>query len=384
MHLSKFCYQTETNSDEEEEVNRLPVIKPANKYVEKINKYLTILKKCDENLQVIKDNVKHFDVKFAVRYDDGSVNIKSYAVHRILSNYTAFFGDQYYAFNSDNKDYEKELIYYFESIDDDDYNKRKFTSKDKIFKEFERVFSDFEKRDFIDITKTETIKIDEVCNKIKMKDSNYYNEKESTDDKHHVEHILNRIKNIRKNYKNLIMNFRLLSDYFNNNYNKYQMFIHRKLNLQKEISKNYSKSINMIDDLINQFKSIINKLEYISEENLNFIQTFIYENSDLSDCCYSVSHFEYNSRYNWSEQKVKVKEVIKSFTQRLKKINGKNNFESFCNNEKSKQSCLKQINVKIKVFIETLYFIKQTLKIFYLELDEKKWNRDRDSRLQEN
>ena len=184
MHLSKFCYQTETNSD-----------KPANIYVDKINKYLTILNRCDENLQVIKDNVKHFDVKFNTYYDDGTFNIKNHAVDRIISNYGNFF------YHESIRKYVKELIYYFESIDDDDYKNRKFTSKNEIFKEFERAFSYFEEKAIIYITKTETITMDEVCNKIKMKDSNYYNEKESTDDKDHVEHFLYRIKNDRKDLK---------------------------------------------------------------------------------------------------------------------------------------------------------------------------------------
>jgi hypothetical protein len=215
MHLSKFCYQTETNSDEEEEVNRLPVIKPANKYVEKINKYLTILNKCDENLQILKDDAKYFDISI----DKGTVDSKSYAIFRILSYY-----GNYFECKELFKNYIKELIYYFESIDDKDYNKRTFTSKNEIFQEFEKIFSIFELNAFIYINGREPLKMDEFCNKIKMKDSAYYyNEKELSENDFFINRTLNKIKIARTNINNLIIDLRLLSEYFNNNYKKFSI-----------------------------------------------------------------------------------------------------------------------------------------------------------------
>jgi hypothetical protein len=161
------------------------------------------------------------------------------------------------------------------------------------------------------------------------------------------------------------MNFRLLSEYFNNNYNKPQMLIHRKLNLQKEISKNYSKSINMIDDLINQFKSIINKLEYISEENLNFIRTLIYENRDIFNICSELVYFDF--KYLWSEKKYKAKCLIKfNIVRRLKKIIriiSFHKFEYLCENENKN---LIDENELVNKVIESLkIFNNSSLNSFY-------------------
>ena len=82
-----------------------------------------------------------------------------------------------------------------------------------------------------------------------MKDSNYYNEKETT--YHLYDDVLSRIKRLKKDFNRLIFNFKICSEYFINNYDNSQIKIQRKLNLQKKIYNDYLKSINFIDDFIN-------------------------------------------------------------------------------------------------------------------------------------
>ena len=139
MHLSNICF---TKQEEEVEL--------ANEYKEKIDKYLTILNRYVENLQVIKDNALHLNFE------------KNVDIAITISNYALSFCEHFWDLRI-NCDLQ-ELFFSFELIDDN--RKFKLKSKNEMFKLFERVFNDFDKNGLMHTnTNKEIITIDEFCNK---------------------------------------------------------------------------------------------------------------------------------------------------------------------------------------------------------------------------